>query len=194
MTAERLDVATSRRPPRATSRGCSTAAGCARSSRSPAASYGVDPARHGAQARERRTPRASAVRCASMNGPLGGVPPAEQLMTIERDDRDGCLVLVVHGEVDLSTGGRLMEAGSAALHEAADQPVVLDLTGVDFLSSSGLGLLVALTTTAAIWAPRCGRRRPDPTGDPTDPHHGPGRGAVALPHRRRGRDRVRRQP
>jgi anti-sigma B factor antagonist len=36
-----------------------------------------------------------------MNGPLGGVPPAEQLMTIERDDRDGCLVLVVHGEVDL---------------------------------------------------------------------------------------------
>ena len=79
-----------------------------------------------------------------MNGPLGGVPPAEQLMTIERDDRDGCLGLVVHGEVDLSTGGRLMEAGSAALHEAAHQPVVLDLTGVDFLSSSGLGLLVAL--------------------------------------------------
>ena len=65
-------------------------------------------------------------------------------MTIERDDRGGCLVLVVHGEVDLSTGGRLMEAGSAALREAAGAPVVLDLTGVDFLSSSGLGLLVAL--------------------------------------------------
>ena len=65
-------------------------------------------------------------------------------MTIERDDRDGCLVLVVHGEVDLSTGGRLMEAGSAALHESAHQPVILDLTGVEFLSSSGLGLLVAL--------------------------------------------------
>lgn len=79
-----------------------------------------------------------------MNGPLGGVPPAEQLMTIERDDRDGCLVLVVLGEVDLSTGGRLMEAGSAALQESAHQPVILDLTGVDFLSSSGLGLLVAL--------------------------------------------------
>ncbi|WP_233159749.1 STAS domain-containing protein [Pseudonocardia sp. MH-G8] len=79
-----------------------------------------------------------------MNGPLGGVPPAEQLMTIERDDRDGCLILAVRGEVDLSTGGRLMEAGSAALREAAGAPVVLDLTGVDFLSSSGLGLLVAL--------------------------------------------------
>jgi anti-sigma B factor antagonist len=45
-------------------------------------------------------------------------------MTIERDDRDGCLVLVVHGEVDLSTGGRLMEAGSAALQESAHQPVI----------------------------------------------------------------------
>jgi anti-sigma B factor antagonist len=79
-----------------------------------------------------------------MNGPLGGVPPAEQLMTIARDDQGGCVVLAVRGEVDLSTGGRLLEAGSAALREAVGRPVVLDLTGVDFLSSSGLGLLVAL--------------------------------------------------
>jgi anti-sigma B factor antagonist len=79
-----------------------------------------------------------------MNGPLGGVPPAEQLMTIARDDQGGCLVLAVRGEVDLSTGGRLLEAGSAALREAVGRPVVLDLSGVNFLSSSGLGLLVAL--------------------------------------------------
>ena len=79
-----------------------------------------------------------------MNGPLGGVPPAEQLMTISRDDRGGCVVLSVRGEVDLSTGGRLLEAGSAALREAVGRPVVLDLTRVAFLSSSGLGLLVAL--------------------------------------------------
>jgi anti-sigma B factor antagonist len=79
-----------------------------------------------------------------MNGPLGGVPPAEQLMTISREDRDGCVVVAVRGEVDLSTGGRLMEAGSAALREASRRPVVLDLSRVDFLSSSGLGLLVAL--------------------------------------------------
>jgi len=79
-----------------------------------------------------------------MNGFLGGMPPAEQLMTLNRDDRDGCLVLIVHGEVDLSTGSRLMEAGSEALHQAAGRPVVLDLSGVDFLSSSGMGLLVAL--------------------------------------------------
>jgi anti-anti-sigma factor len=54
------------------------------------------------------------------------------------------VVLVVHGEVDLSTGSRLMEAGSEALHQAGGQPVVLDLSDVDFLSSSGMGLLVAL--------------------------------------------------
>jgi anti-sigma B factor antagonist len=79
-----------------------------------------------------------------MNGPLGGVPPAEQLMTIARDDQGGCVVLAVRGEVDLSTGGRLLEAGSAALRDAVGRPLVLDLSGVDFLSSSGLGLLVAL--------------------------------------------------
>ena len=79
-----------------------------------------------------------------MNGPLGGVPPAEQLMTIARDDQGGCVVLAVRGEVDLSTGGRLLEAGSAALRDAVGRPLVLDLSGVDFLSSSGLGLLVEL--------------------------------------------------
>ncbi len=83
-----------------------------------------------------------------MTGPLGGVPPTELLMTITRDDRDGCPVLVVHGEVDLSTGSRLMEAGSTALQEAPGRPVVLDLSAVDFLSSSGLGLLVALDEEA----------------------------------------------
>ena len=79
-----------------------------------------------------------------MNVPLGGVPPAEQLLTIERDDRDGCIVLTVRGEVDLSTGVRLAEAGNDALRDGTRRPVVLDLSGVDFLSSSGLGILVAL--------------------------------------------------
>jgi anti-sigma B factor antagonist len=79
-----------------------------------------------------------------MSGPLGGVPPAEQLMTIARDDRDRYVVLAVHGEVDLGTGGRLMEAAGEALQQATGRPVILDLSAVDFLSSSGLGQLVAL--------------------------------------------------
>lgn len=83
-----------------------------------------------------------------MNGQHGGVPPAELLMTVDREDRGGCLVLVVHGEVDLGTGARLTEAGTDAVSQAAGRPVVLDLSAVGFLSSSGLGLLVALDEDA----------------------------------------------
>jgi anti-sigma B factor antagonist len=83
-----------------------------------------------------------------MTGPLGGVPPAELLMTVAREDRDGCLVLAVRGEVDLSTGGRLAETAGEVLREAGGRPVVLDLLGVEFLSSSGLGVLVSLNDQA----------------------------------------------
>jgi anti-sigma B factor antagonist len=83
-----------------------------------------------------------------MTGPLGGVPPAELLMTIARADRDGCLVLVIRGEVDLSTGGRLADTAGEALREAGGRPVVLDMLAVEFLSSSGLGVLVSLNDQA----------------------------------------------
>lgn len=83
-----------------------------------------------------------------MTGPFGGVPPTELLMTISRADRGGLAVLVVRGEVDLSTGGRLAEVANDALHEVEGRPVVLDLTEVEFLSSSGLGVLVALDDEA----------------------------------------------
>jgi anti-sigma B factor antagonist len=83
-----------------------------------------------------------------MSGPLGGVPPAELLMTVAREDRGGCLVLAVRGEVDLSTGGRLAEAAGEVLREAGGRPVVLDMLEVEFLSSSGLGVLVALNDEA----------------------------------------------
>jgi anti-sigma B factor antagonist len=85
-----------------------------------------------------------------MSGPLGGVPPAELLMTIARQDRGGCLVLAIRGEVDLSTGSRLAEAGGEALREAAGRPVVLDMLAVEFLSSSGLGVLVSLHDEAQV--------------------------------------------
>jgi anti-sigma B factor antagonist len=83
-----------------------------------------------------------------MTGPLGGVPPAELLMTIARQDRGGCLVLAIRGEVDLSTGSRLAETAGEALREAGGRPVVLDMLAVEFLSSSGLGVLVSLNDEA----------------------------------------------
>ena len=126
-------------------RGCSTVVVCRRSWRWPAVfSASRRGALTGPKGRNKVIGCPISVRCATMNVPPGGVPPAEQLLTIERDDRDGCAVLTVRGEVDLSTGGRLADAGGAALREAARRPVVLDLSGVSFLSSSGLGLLVSL--------------------------------------------------
>ncbi len=84
------------------------------------------------------------VTSSSVTGPLGDVPPPDQLMTVTRDDRDNSPVLVVRGEVDLSTGGRLRDTVSGVLQQAGAGPVILDLSAVEFLSSSGLGHLVAL--------------------------------------------------
>ena len=84
------------------------------------------------------------VRSVSVTGHLGDVPPSDQLMTVTRDDRDDSPVLVVRGEVDLSTGGRLRDTVSSVLQQAGAGPVILDLSAVEFLSSSGLGHLVAL--------------------------------------------------
>jgi anti-anti-sigma factor len=75
-------------------------------------------------------------------------PSPEQLMTINAHDSGGCRVLTVRGEVDLATEGRLVEAAIAALGLASRPPVVLDLSGVTFLSSSGLGQLATLDAHA----------------------------------------------
>lgn len=77
---------------------------------------------------------------------LGGVPPDEQLLMLARADRNGWAVLVVRGAVDIATEQRLY----AAAHEPVDagRRLVLDLTGVDFLSSSGAAQLVALADEA----------------------------------------------
>jgi anti-sigma B factor antagonist len=69
-------------------------------------------------------------------------------MTIARADRDGCRVLAVQGEIDLSTGGRLADTAGEVLRAAAGRPVILDLLAVEFLSSSGLGVLVSLNDEA----------------------------------------------
>jgi anti-sigma B factor antagonist len=84
------------------------------------------------------------VRFGSVTGPRGDVPPPDQLMTVTQTDRGSQPVLVVRGEVDLSTGGRLRDTVSSVLQQTGAGPVILDLSAVDFLSSSGLGHLVAL--------------------------------------------------
>jgi anti-sigma B factor antagonist len=64
-----------------------------------------------------------------------------------RVDREGCgsaVVVRFTGEIDTTSAGSVREALTAALAEATGlNPVVLDLTGVGFLGSSGLAELVS---------------------------------------------------
>ena len=59
-----------------------------------------------------------------------------------RTSRQGdCAVLSVDGEVDLATAPRLREALTSLVTEG-NLRVVVDLSGTDFLDSTGLGALV----------------------------------------------------
>ena len=62
-------------------------------------------------------------------------------LRLDVTDRDGWAVLAVHGEVDVYTAPkfreRLIELVSNGQHK-----IVVDLEGVDFLDSTGLGVLV----------------------------------------------------
>jgi anti-sigma B factor antagonist len=56
-------------------------------------------------------------------------------------ERDGYSVLAVSGEVDVATVPRLREQLHGLVAQGSTQ-IVVDLDGVDFLDSTGLGVLV----------------------------------------------------
>lgn len=62
---------------------------------------------------------------------------------LELTERDGYAVLAVSGEIDVSTAPPLRER-LIALVDDGWKRVVVDLEGVDFLDSTGLGVLVAV--------------------------------------------------
>src|SRR3954452_19684878 len=77
---------------------------------------------------------------------------ANSARTVDADDEptfsveqtsseDGQVTLVVHGEVDTYTSARLRDAISAAIDGGATE-VVVDVAGMDFIDSTGLGVLV----------------------------------------------------
>jgi anti-sigma B factor antagonist len=68
-------------------------------------------------------------------------PAREQLMTVQTEDRDDVLILTVEGDVDGLTAPRLTAAMADAFQALAGRPLVLDLTDVQFLGSTGLRLL-----------------------------------------------------
>lgn len=56
-------------------------------------------------------------------------------------ERDGCAVLAVAGEVDVATVPRLREQLHGLVAQGSNR-IIVDLDGVDFLDSTGLGVLV----------------------------------------------------
>ena len=62
-------------------------------------------------------------------------------MTVEVTEHDGAAVLAVRGEVDVATAPRLREHVVDAVSNGY-RYIVLDLDGVEFLDSTGLGVLV----------------------------------------------------
>jgi anti-sigma B factor antagonist len=68
----------------------------------------------------------------------------ESPLRIEIVGRDGSLVLVVEGELDISTSHLLDEALARALDTDA-LSIVVDLRGVSFMDSTGLHVLIRHT-------------------------------------------------
>jgi len=75
------------------------------------------------------------------------VPMGGEQAEFERDDDAGAPRLVVTGEIDLAVA----EAFGSALGRLvgdANSPAVVDLTGVTFFNSTGIGLLSDAATSA----------------------------------------------
>ena len=76
--------------------------------------------------------------------PLTGLPPdPSQALRVSSEIVDGAIVIHAAGEIDMATRQLLdLQLQAAESHVVPPAPVVLDLTGVAFLASMGLSLLV----------------------------------------------------
>jgi anti-anti-sigma factor len=73
----------------------------------------------------------------------------ELTLTLTSDpDVDGRTVVVAAGSLDLATRDRFVAFGASALRSSPAQEFVLDLSGVTFLDSVGVGALVKLNQMA----------------------------------------------
>lgn len=63
-------------------------------------------------------------------------------LKVDAERREDAVVLRASGEVDSYTAETLRDSLASAFADAAGLPVVLDLSGVPFFSSSGLSVLV----------------------------------------------------
>jgi anti-sigma B factor antagonist len=64
-----------------------------------------------------------------------------QPLAVERIEADGYMLLAVEGEIDIATSPRLIAALNDAVTDT-DGTVVVDLSAVEFMDSTGLALLI----------------------------------------------------
>lgn len=86
------------------------------------------------------------------------------LLDTHRDGQE--MVVVMSGEIDIATAPTLSSAATAGLTQCDVASLRLDMSGVSFLDSSGLGVLTKLHQNAAqcgksmiVWRPQPGPRR-----------------------------------
>jgi anti-sigma B factor antagonist len=64
-----------------------------------------------------------------------------QPLAVERTSRDGVELVLVEGELDIATASRLISVLNSSVAEAI-KSVVVDLSSVGFMDSTGLALLI----------------------------------------------------
>jgi anti-sigma B factor antagonist len=97
------------------------------------------------------------------------------LMTLSTTQVGATAVVTVTGELDLHTSRELMVSVDDTFARPGLDAVVIDLTGVSFLGSSGLGTLAELATRAPA------SRRPDEARVPVRLVSSPDNRAVVRP-------------
>jgi anti-sigma B factor antagonist len=68
-------------------------------------------------------------------------------LRVDVDEREAATVVTVAGELDLGSSPKLRDVAVRQLL-AGDRVLVLDLTGLEFLDSTGLGVIVAVLKRA----------------------------------------------
>ena len=84
-----------------------------------------------------------------MGGDTGAPSSGPGLLVIDRSRVAEVVVLTCSGEVDSATAPQLRSAVAVGLRDPDAGPVVVDMTEVTFLSSTGLGALVDAHREAA---------------------------------------------
>ena len=64
-----------------------------------------------------------------------------QPLAVERETQDGTELVLVEGEVDIATAAKLISVLNSSVADAV-KSVVVDLTRVGFMDSTGLALLI----------------------------------------------------